>query len=170
MKIKYGFGFLPLLLSLSFNSFAVSLVVESSAFEKGAAIPVQYTCKGADLSPPLRWLDGTGRAKSYVLMMTDSDAPKGDWVHWLLVNIPSNMSQLQQGASLPEGAVSVGNSYGKTGYSGPCPESGTHHYAFKVWALDTVLDLDATATQDDVMKAMEGHMVANNQIIGVYTR
>jgi hypothetical protein len=169
MKIKYYFGLLALLLSFSFNSFAVSLIVESSAFERGTPIPIQYTCKGADLSPPLRWLDGAGRAKSYVLMMTDPDAPNGNWVHWVLFNIPANISQLQQGASVPNGAVSGKNSYGKTGYNGPCPESGTHHYAFKVWALDTELDLDATATADDVMKAMEGHMVANNQIMGTYT-
>lgn len=169
IKNIYSLGLSILVLLLSTNSYAVSLIVESTAFQKGGTIPVQYTCKGADLSPPIRWLDGTKRAKSYVVMMNDMDAPSGKDLHWLLFNIPERISELQQGATIPKGAVSGTNSFQKTGYKGPCPESGTHHYLFRVWALDTELELDETATQGDVMKAMEGHMVANNQLMGIYS-
>lgn len=162
--------FIVMLLVANFNCFAVSLAIESSAFATRTVIPNEYTCNGSDVSPPLQWFDATGHAISYVIIVEDPDAPDGNWVHWVLFNIPNAVTYLAKRASLPVGAISGKNSWGTIGYRGPCPKTGTHHYYFKVWALDTMLDLDETATRDDVMKAMEGHMVANNQLIGLYPK
>lgn len=170
MKNKVYFSLLAWMFLLSFNGYAASFIVDSSAFQAGGAIPIQYTCNSADISPPIRWIDAVRRAKSYAIIMTDPDAPNGDWVHWVLFNIPGKLSELQQGVSAPKGAVSGINSYGVTGYKGPCPDSGMHHYVFKVWALDTYLPLDATATKDDVIKAIEGHTLAMNQLIATYAK
>ncbi len=148
---------------------AARFVIVSPAFDVQTPIPVQFTCNGANISPPLQILDGIGTAKSYTLIVNEPAAPGGNWVHWVMFNIPPKVAtDLEQGTTAPGGAVMGINSYGKIGYSGPCPKSGRHRYYFKIWALDTLLDLDANATSDDVMEAMQGHMIATNQLIGTY--
>lgn len=171
MKTKLPQVLCFLLVVLSYNATAARLVIDSTAFDRYGSIPVQFTCNGANISPPLEILDAMGTTKSYTLMVYDRDAPEGDWVHWLMFNIPpSSINELNQGATEPKGAVVGKNSYDKVGYSGPCPASGEHRYAFQIWALDTVLDLEVGATKDEVMKAMEGHMIASSQLIGRYSK
>ena len=147
----------------------MSLSLESSAFSENTTIPIQFTCKGHDVSPPLTWKDDASTTRSYVLIMDDPDAPHGTWDHWVLFNIPANIKHLEEGAQTPTGATSGRNTYGTTGYRGPCPPTGTHRYFFKLYALDSKLSLDDSATKQDVMKAMQGHIITQAQLLGLYT-
>ncbi|KTD21953.1 Phosphatidylethanolamine-binding protein [Legionella lansingensis] len=147
----------------------MGLSIESPAFANNGFIPVQYTCDGADSSPPLLWKDAPVQTKSYVLIVDDPDAPAGTWVHWVLFNIPADVKQLN-GSGLPAGAESGKNSWGKVGYGGPCPPSGTHRYFFKLYALDTVLTLTSSANKQDVLKAMQNHVLESSELIGLYSR
>lgn len=160
-----------LLLSLAgFNSFSMELSLKSPAFVANAMIPVQYTCDGLNYSPPLLWQDNTHRTKSYVLVVDDPDAPAGTWVHWILFNIPENIKRLEENTENPSGAISGKNSWGEIGYRGPCPPAGMHHYFFKLYALDTRLNLDASANLQDISNAMQNHIIAKSELIGRYQK
>ncbi len=152
----------------------MNIEVKSSAFQDGAMIPKLYTCDGKDISPPLFWSGVPAEAKSLTLIMDDPDAPRGTWVHWVLFNIPPNTKSLEENLprtqSLPNGAKHGNNSWPKLGYGGPCPPGGTHRYYFKVYALDTLLPLNTGATKAQLLKAMEGHILAEGQLMGKYTR
>ena len=125
--------------------------VLSSAFKEGGAIPKDYTCDGKNVSPPLRWSDYPAGTKSFALICDDPDAPSRTWVHWVLYDLPSTTESLPERVSadytLPNGAKQGTNDFGKTGYGGPCPPSGTHRYLFKVYALDTMLNLPPGASK-----------------------
>ncbi|MBW2987471.1 YbhB/YbcL family Raf kinase inhibitor-like protein [Candidatus Woesearchaeota archaeon] len=140
----------------------------SPAFEDGSAIPDEYTCKGADISPELSFQDVPAEAKSLVLIMDDPDAPMGTWDHWVVFNIPVSVTKIDKGTE-PEGVAGT-NSWKKTGYGGPCPPSGTHRYFFKLYALDEMLDLSEGATKAEVQKAMDNHIIEEAQLMGKYSK
>lgn len=148
--------------------------VSSSAFEEGGLIPRKYTCDGSDVSPPLTWEYVPEGAKTIALISDDPDAPMGTWVHWVLYNLPAGISGLPEAVpsdqKLPNGALQGRNDFRRIGYGGPCPPGGTHRYYFKVYALDSTLDLPPGATKTELLKAMEGHVIAQGQLMGKYRR
>lgn len=152
----------------------MGLTVTSFAFKEGEAIPAQYTCEGRDASPPLAWTDPPDGTKSFALISDDPDAPMKTWVHWVLYDLPASIRSLPQGmpvdAQLPDGSRQGVTDFGRTGYGGPCPPSGTHRYYFKLYALDTTLSLSAQATKAHVEAAMKGHVLAQAQLMGTYRR
>ncbi len=154
---------------------AAGLQVESGAFRAGEAIPIRHTCDGEDLSPALSWSEPPAGTQSLVVIGDDPDAPVGTWVHWVLFNIPPTTRSLPEGVPATQTVAGVGthgsNSWRRLGYGGPCPPAGsTHRYYFKVYALDTLLDLAAGADKQAVEKAMKGHILAEGQIMGRYSR
>lgn len=140
----------------------------SSAFANNGAIPSEFTCDGADASPSLTISDVPANAKSLVLIMDDPDAPVGTWDHWVVFNIAASTKEIPKGAE-PSG-VAGKNSWGRTGYGGPCPPSGTHRYFFKLYALNSKLDLPEGSTKKDLEKAIEGHIIEQTQLMGTYKR
>lgn len=148
----------------------MGLTLGSTSFSFDSSIPSQFTCDGSDISPELSWENTNNKTKSYVLIVDDPDAPAGIWVHWVIFNIPANVTHLAEGSALPAGAVSGKNSWGTTGYRGPCPPSGTHRYIFRMYALDSELNLTSSATKQDVMKAMHNHILTKGEYIGLYSK
>lgn len=148
--------------------------VTNSAFEEGGMIPRKYTCDGADVSPPLGWTGVPEEAKTLALISDDPDAPMGTWVHWVLFNLPARIQEIHEAIpaekELTNGARQGRNDFRKIGYGGPCPPGGTHRYYFKLYALDTVLNLPAGATKAELLKAMEGHILEEGQLMGRYKR
>jgi len=146
----------------------------STAFASGETIPQQYTCDGDDVSPPLAWSDPPPGTQSFALIADDPDAPVGTWVHWVLYNLPAEARALPEaipaGAELADGSRHGKNGWGRPGYGGPCPPSGTHRYFFRLYALDTALNLAAGASNKQVLQAMEGHVLAETELMGIYTR
>jgi Raf kinase inhibitor-like YbhB/YbcL family protein len=145
------------------------LTVTSSAFGDGANIPSKYSCSGEGISPSLQWSGAPPQTQSYALIVEDPDAPIGTFYHWVAYNIPASQTQI------PEGAQTIGtsgkNGAGKLGYTGPCPPSGTHRYIFHVYALGVpTLNLPEGATQDQVRNAMQGHILAQGQLMGRYAK
>jgi len=148
--------------------FAQSFVLESSAFKQNSIIPDQFTCKGRDLSPPLTWRNAPEKTQSFALVVQDPDAPNAAWTHWFLYNIPANITQLDAGSPLPEGAQYGKNSWGGPGYRGPCPSIGAHRYVFKIYALDNHLPTDPEASPDSLLNSMTGHVLATAELVGLY--
>ena len=146
----------------------VNMKLTSPAFEHNQAIPSEYTCDGTDTSPELDITDVPQNAKSLVLINDDPDAPVGTWDHWIVFNIHPSNSKISKGQE-PSGTAGK-NSWGKTGYGGPCPPSGTHRYFFKLYALDTELGLQEGATKEDIEAAMEGHIIEKTELIGTYKK
>lgn len=152
----------------------MALILKSSAFENGAEIPARYTCKGADVSPPLSWQGVPDTARSLVLIIDDPDAPdpaapKTVWVHWVLYNIPPDLSHLAEditSATLPAGAAQGINDWRNRGYGGPCPPIGRHRYFHKLYALDSVLEGLNKPGKAEVEAAMQGHILAQAELIG----
>jgi len=147
----------------------------SSAFSSGAAIPSQYTCQGADVSPALKWGDAPSGTQSFALIVDDPDAPVGDWVHWTMWNIPATSHELSENVprqeQLGDGSRQGRNDFRKTGYNGPCPPPGkTHRYFFRVYALDTKLDLKPGAAKADLDAAIRGHVLAQAEYMGTFKR
>ena len=152
----------------------MTMRLTSNAFASNNSIPSRYTCDGADISPPLSWSDAPSGTKSFALIADDPDAPSGMWVHWVAWNIPATAKGLKEGveknAALADGTKQGLSDFRRAGFGGPCPPSGTHRYFFKLYALDSELNLPATATKKDVEAAMKGHVLAEAQTIGTYTR
>jgi len=152
----------------------VAIKVTSTAFKDGEIIPKQYTCDGNDISPPLTWSGAPQETKSIALICDDPDAPMGTWVHWVLFNLPPASNALPAEVSsakvLDNGAKHGKNDFRRFGYGGPCPPGGTHRYYFKVYALDSMLDLDVGIMKADLVKAMQGHILAEGQLMGRYKR
>lgn len=153
---------------------AMEIKITSSAFVEEGMIPSKYTCDGQDVSPPLEWGAVPEGTKSIALISDDPDAPRGTWVHWVLFNLPAETRKLEEDIppdkTLPSGARQGTTDFGRVGYGGPCPPSGTHRYFFKIYALDTKLDLAAGANKSELLKAMEGHVLGQGQLIGKYKR
>lgn len=143
-----------------------TLKITSDAFNAGESIPSRYTCDGADLNPALQIMGIPENAKSLAVIVDDPDAPAGTWVHWVVWNIPVTNLILENSVPGNEGM----NDFGKRHYGGPCPPSGTHRYFFKVYALDTELQLTSTSEKHDLEKAMKPHVVAMGELMGVYKK
>lgn len=142
--------------------------ITSPAFSHKSFIPPTYTCKGENISPPLEFLNAPERSTSFALIVDDPDAPGKTWVHWVMWNIPPRTKRISQN-SVPEGAVEGMTDFGNPGYGGPCPPSGTHRYFFKLYALDTLLDLPTTSTKEELLHAMEGHVITQAELVGLYS-
>lgn len=151
----------------------MSFEITSPAFANTEAIPADYSCKGRNISPTLTWSEPPAAAQSFALIMDDPDAPMGTWVHWVIFNIPASTRDLKEGTptdpQLSDGSLQGKTSAGSNGYHGPCPPSGTHRYFFKLYALDTMLDLSFTADKKDLLAAMEGHILANAELMGIFS-
>ncbi len=156
----------------------MTLVLKSTAFENGDGIPSKYTCQGKDISPPLAWTGVPESARSLILIVDDPDAPdprapKMTWVHWVLYNMPPEVSGLPEGivsAKLPPGTEEGLNDWKRTGYGGPCPPIGRHRYFHKLYALDTVLQGMKTPTKAKLEAAMKGRVVAQTELVGTYEK
>jgi Raf kinase inhibitor-like YbhB/YbcL family protein len=151
----------------------LELAVLSAAFVMGAPLPERYAC--ANFSPPLSWGEVPANTQSIAILCDDPDAPVGDWVHWVLFNLPPDTRSLPENvareAALPGEAVQGVNDYHRIGYDGPCPPPGqTHRYFYKVFALDTRLALDAQARKKDLVRAMKGHVLAQGSLRTTYAR
>ena len=142
--------------------------ITSSAFQEGAEIPAKYSRQGGNANPPLHIEGVPQNAKSLVLIVDDPDAPVGLFTHWLLWNIDPKTAEIAE-KSTPKGAVQGTNDYPTLGYGGPQPPSGTHRYYFKIFALDQTLNLPAGAKRKELDKAMNGHVIAQGQLMGRYT-
>ena len=153
----------------------MDITLTSSAFADGGAIPTRYTGDGEDVSPPLAWSAVPPETKSLALIGDDPDAPGGTWVHWVIFNLPAETGELPEAVPpdevLADGSRQGRNDFGHLGYRGPAPPPGrAHRYFFKLYALDTVLDLEAGATKAQLLAAMQGHILAAGQLMGRYKR
>ena len=153
----------------------ISLTVSSPAFQEGSKIPAGYTCDGQDVSPALTWSEPPAETQAFALIVDDPDAPSGAFTHWLIFNIPPESRQLAEAtpaqAQLPNGALQGKSDFGNIGYGGPCPPAGKpHHYQFTLYALDQALGLKAGATKKQLLSAMEGHILAEGRLTGIYQR
>ena len=145
-----------------------NMKILSTAFENNAQIPSKYTCDAENVSPPLEISDVPEGVVSLALLVDDPDAPVGDWVHWIIWNIPPTTTEIAENTA-PQGVEGT-TDFDKTGWGGPCPPSGTHHYHFKLYALDQDLDLPTTAKKADLLKAIEGHILDQTELVGLYQR
>jgi Raf kinase inhibitor-like YbhB/YbcL family protein len=152
----------------------MAILVSSPVFDEEGMIPVKYTCDGDDISPPLLFDGIPAEAKSLALISDDPDAPMGTWVHWVMYNLPPDTREMPEKIAsdekLENGAIHGVTDFGRYGYGGPCPPSGTHRYYFKVYALDTMLDLSGKIDKKALVAAMEGHILAEGQLMGKYKR
>jgi Raf kinase inhibitor-like YbhB/YbcL family protein len=152
----------------------MEIKITSPAFEDNGLIPPRYTCDGADISPPLQWDALPEGTKSIAIICDDPDAPMGTWVHWVLFNLPAETKELVENIppdrTLPDGASQGISDFGRIGYGGPAPPSGTHRYFFKIYALDTQIDLTSGANKRQLLNAMQGHILGRGQLIGKYKR
>ncbi|WP_219906767.1 YbhB/YbcL family Raf kinase inhibitor-like protein [Enhygromyxa salina] len=152
------------------------MLLESSAFDDGEAIPSKYTCEGENISPPLSWSGAPAGTRSFALIVDDPDAPdpkapKRTWVHWVLYEIPAEVESSAEGATqLPTGTREGRNDWDHTGYGGPCPPIGEHRYFHKLYALDTTLGDLREPTKAELEDAMIGHVLAEAQLIGTYEK
>lgn len=156
----------------------MTMTLESPAFAHDGAIPALHTCEGRDASPPLRWSGVPAAARSLALIVDDPDAPdpaapKRVWVHWVLYNLPRDANGLEEAVSsagLPAGTREGRNDWGRTGYGGPCPPIGRHRYFHKLYALDTVLPDLQQPDKAGLLKAMQGHVIAEAELVGTYRK
>jgi hypothetical protein len=152
----------------------MTIEMTSPSFTEGGKIPGKFTCDGDDVSPALQWSTPPTGVRSYALIMDDPDAPMGTFVHWVLYNIPGESTALPEAVARTRQVTGIGeqgiNSARQTGYFGPCPPGGTHRYYFKLYALDARLAPAGNPTAADLVKAMQGHILAEAQLMGRYTR
>jgi Raf kinase inhibitor-like YbhB/YbcL family protein len=146
-----------------------ALQITSPAFQNNGTIPGQYTCDGKDINPPLVMENIPQGTKSVAVICDDPDALGGGWVHWVIWNIDPSVKTIKEN-TVPTGAVEGMNDFKKHQYGGPCPPSGTHRYFFKVYALDTILGISPNSQKADLEKAMQGHILAKGELIGLYKR
>ncbi len=153
-----------------------TLTVAAEAFDPGTAIPTEYTCEGENVSPAIHWEAGPGNVETWALIVDDPDAPGKTWVHWVVYNLPAGTHDLARAvapdSTLPGDGAQGTSDFGKIGYGGPCPPPGhgPHHYHFKLYALDTRLDLEPGATKGELLNAMKGHVLAQSETVGIYER
>lgn len=153
----------------------MSFSFSSPAFKNGERIPVKYTCDDKDVSPPLSWSGFPEGTRSFALIMDDPDAVGAVFTHWVLFNLPGGVRELPEGlpkaGTLEGGGVHGGNDFGKVGYGGPCPPPGKpHRYRFRLYALDTELSLGVGSSKEEVLRAVEGHVLAMAELTGTYGR
>lgn len=152
----------------------MTIQIESPAFKYGDFIPAKYTCDDLNISPPLKWSGVPEETKSIALICDDPDAQIGDWVHWVLYNIPPNTKALKENIPLEkilmDGSFHGLNDWKKYGYGGPCPPSGVHRYYFKIYALDIKLEASYGLTKKQLLDVMKGHIIAQGELMGKYQR
>lgn len=151
------------------------LELSSITFTQGSDLPRQHTCDGGDRSPPFAWRNVPAGTASFALICEDPDAPAGTWDHWVIFNLPAGMRELQAGIApvdtLPMGARQGKNGWGTNGYRGPCPPKGPpHRYVFRLYALDSMLDLPPGVSKSQVLEAMSGHVLGEAELMGRYAR
>jgi Raf kinase inhibitor-like YbhB/YbcL family protein len=148
--------------------------IQSLAFQEGGVIPNLYTCKGKNISPPLSWSGVPAGTAGIALIVEDPDAPMGTYDHWVVFNLPPDSNDLPEavpaGKRLSNGALQGVTTGGKNGYLGPCPPSGTHRYFFKIYAVDKKIDLKSGATKKELLKAMQRHILAEGQLMGMFSK
>jgi Raf kinase inhibitor-like YbhB/YbcL family protein len=151
-----------------------AFTLKSPAFENRASIPRQHTCDGKNVSPALSWTGAPEKTRSFALVMDDPDAPGKTWVHWVVFDLPAGATGLPEGVpprpSIESGGLQGANDFGKVGYGGPCPPSGTHNYVFTLYALDGELALPGRPSKAALLRAMEGHVLGQARLIGQYSR
>jgi len=151
----------------------MSLKITSPAFRYGEMIPKKFTCDGPDVSPQLAWTGAPVGTKSFALICDDPDSARAPWVHWVIFNLPADLAGLEEdvpkGKELETGGRQGKNDFGRFGYGGPCP-GGLHRYYFKLHALDCMLDLEPGSTKEQLLRAMEGHILAQAELLGKYRR
>jgi Raf kinase inhibitor-like YbhB/YbcL family protein len=152
----------------AFAAGSAKMKITSPGFEQGGNIPSKFSCDGGNTSPPLQISDVPSAAKSLVLIVDDSDAPGGLFTHWIVWNISPQNASIAEG-STPNGVQGT-NDFGKSGYGGPCPPSGSHRYHFKIFALERQLNLSSGARRAQVDAAMKGHVIAQGELVGRYSR
>jgi Raf kinase inhibitor-like YbhB/YbcL family protein len=152
----------------------MTIKITSTAFKEGEMIPSKYTCDGENISPQIAWTNFPDKTKSFVLISDDPNAPMGTWVHWVVYNIPANVSELKEkfpkDAKSDDGTMQGTTDFKRIGYGGPCPPSGTHRYYFKIYALDTILKVKPGLTKNEILNEMQGHILAEGQLMGKYKR
>ena len=146
-----------------------AITVTSTGFQNDQPIPARFSCDGAGVSPPLAWQGVPSEAQALALVVDDPDAPRGTFVHWVVLDIPPSSPSLSE-AQLPAGATQATNSAGKAAYFGPCPPSGTHHYRFTVYALSAPTGLPDGAGLDEALEAIEASAIARGRLVGTYAR
>ena len=153
------------------TNFPKLMKIESPAFANNEAIPIKYTCDGENINPPLKIENVPSSTKSLVLIVDDPDAPGRTFLHWLLWNIPPQTKNIPEN-SVPERAFQGITDFGKKGWGGPCPPRGvgTHHYHFKLYALDKILDISPSAGAQEVKEAMENHIIDKAELVALYKR
>jgi Raf kinase inhibitor-like YbhB/YbcL family protein len=150
---------------------AHALTLTSPDFTEGSAIPSKYTCQGADISPAFQWSIIPPATEAYALIARDPDAPNKNWVHWVIYNIPLGTTSIPEGYQAKVDGTLVGkNSWNQSTYQGPCPQSGTHHYRFELYALDQALYVNPDLTASQLEDAMAGHIVGMASITGTYAK
>lgn len=176
MRKILKFSFLLLVL-VAFNSLLYYLLtsstimeITSTAFIENGNIPSKYTCDGENINPPIKITGVPAEAQTIAIISDDPDAPMGTWIHWTIWNIPASETVEIPENFVPKGTTEGITSFKTQGYGGPCPPKGTHRYFFKVFALDTELELDITEDITDIELAMEGHILDSAQLMGVYNR
>jgi len=160
------------LLGSSIQGIPKSINIYSPSFPSSGRIPDKYTCNGLDVSPSLKWGNFTSNVKSFVIIVYDPDAPKKNFIHWIIYNIPANITELPEGIEKTEktlfGYQGV-NDFGRIGWSGPCPPRGaSHRYVFRIYALDTLLNLSSGVSLNDLLASMKGHVLSYGEVIGIY--
>jgi Raf kinase inhibitor-like protein, YbhB/YbcL family len=152
------------------STLAGSFTLTSGAFAEGGSIPRMYACDGQDISPPLEWANAPDGTETLALVMTDPDA--GGFVHWVFFNVEASASGgIPAGFSAsPDGPLQGRNSFGRAGYGGPCPPSGTHHYVLRLLALDVGLPLTGAPSASEVLDATSGHVLGEARLTGTYHR
>lgn len=163
------FGYMKKVRSKLTSNNMTNFFINSPAFSEGEMIPPKYTCDGSNTRPELNFSGIPAEAKSLAIIVDDPDAPRGNFNHWVAWNIDPKISKLDEG-TFPEGGVQGTNDAGKDSFIGPCPPSGTHRYYFKAYALDMILDIPSSAKKNHLWKAMEGHVIAEGQLMGKYER
>ena len=153
----------------------MAFAIRSDAFDADQPIPTRFTCDGDDVSPALSWSDVPDGTQSLALIMDDPDAPRGVFTHWVLFNLPAGARSLPEGVANTErpesGGIQGRTDFGDIGYGGPCPPpGGPHRYRFTLYALDGLIDLGAGASKQRVLDAVEGHVLAEAQLVGSYQR
>jgi Raf kinase inhibitor-like YbhB/YbcL family protein len=152
----------------------MAIELKSKAFKEGEMIPSKYTCDGVNISPPLEWSNLPSQTKTLAIIADDPDAPKKTFVHWVIFNIPGNLENIPEEMApiptLPNNAKQGKNDFNKIGYKGPCPPNGTHRYYFKIYALDSELELEPGISKNDLLDAMQGHTLDEGQLMGKYEK
>jgi len=174
--IFFVFSFVLMLISQETEDTEMSnFIISSKAFANKSNIPVDYSCEGADQSPPLSWNNAPANTKGYALTCVDPDAPMGDWIHWTIWNIPANFSELSSGISNKEQTLFQQglNSWGKPGYGGPCPPRGhgPHRYFFKLYALNIEkIELDSNSRIDSLLSVIQDYIINTSELMGTFER